>query len=159
MDFAELLPPPGYHPFEPERFFYNAVGPMFARYSRGRINFGFRVMEKHVNAAGIAHGGMLFTIMDIQMGLGANLDGGIEGFVVTVNLTTDFLAPARIGQWVEADSQIVKQTRSLVFSEGRLHADGEVILRANAVLKAPRSFSDFNLSEILPPEYVPDNFG
>jgi len=151
----DLDPPAGFHPFEPQRFFYGAVGPMFSRYMGGRVAFGFRVLEKHVNAAGICHGGMLFTVMDIQLGVGANVDTGLEGFVVTVNMTTDFLAPARLGQWVEASSSVVKQTRSLVFGEGRLSADGEVILRANAVLKVPKIFDKFDLEAVLPPEYVP----
>jgi uncharacterized protein (TIGR00369 family) len=152
----ECAPPHGFYPFEAERFFYNSVGPMFTRYSGGRLTFGFRVLEKHVNAAQIAHGGMLFTLMDMQMGLGASVDTGVPGFVVTVNLTTDFLAPARIGQWVQAESRIVKQTRSLIFSDGTLQVDGEIILRANSVLKAMTGLGNFDIADFLPPEYLPE---
>jgi len=155
VDVAALNPPPGFHPFEPERFFYGAVGPMFVRYMGGRVTFGFRVLEKHVNTALICHGGMLFTVMDIQLGLAANVDTGVDGFFVTVNMTSDFLAPARLGQWVEASSTVVKQTRSLVFGEGRMWADDELILRANAVLKVPRELQQFEINDVLPPEYVP----
>ena len=70
-------------------------------------------------------------------------------------MTSDFLAPVKEGQWVEAHGDVVKQTRSLVFAEGRLTADGEAILRANAVLKVPRGLATYDLSENLPPVHVP----
>lgn len=154
---AESDPPPGFHPFETERYFYNSVGPMFLRYMGGKVSFGFRVLERHVNAAKICHGGMLFTVMDIQLGLSANVDTGVRGFSVTVNMTSDFVAPARLGQWVEGSNSLVKQTRSLIFNEGRMTADGETVLRANAVLKIPKGFDDYDINDVLPPAYVPDD--
>lgn len=150
MDVAASNPPPGFEPWQAERYFYGTVGPMFMRYADERINLGFRVGEKHCNAAEICHGGMLTTVIDIQMGLGANIDLGIKGFTVTVNLTTDFLGPARLGDWVQGENKVVKQTRSLIFSQGLMTVNGEPIVRANAVLKVPREFSDFDSSEILP---------
>ncbi|MDA1099377.1 MAG: PaaI family thioesterase [Proteobacteria bacterium] len=155
MPFEAYRPPPGFHPWEPGRFYYGTVGPLFLRNLGNKIEFGFRCGEKHVNAASICHGGMLFTLMDIELGFNANVETGIPGFLVTVNMTSDFLAPVMAGQWVEAHGDVVKQTRSLVFAEGRLLADGEVVLRANAVLKVPRDLNDFDLAENLPPVYVP----
>lgn len=157
LDLSDLIaaadPPPGFHPFDHQRYFYNSVGPMFVRYMGGRVNFGFRVMEKHVNAAGIGHGGMLFTVMDIQLGLGANVDTGVKGFTITVSMTADFVGPVRLGQWVQAENTIVRQTRSLIFNEGRLTADGEILLRANAVLKIGRETEDYDVNDHLPPAF------
>lgn len=134
--------PSGFTAYEPERFFYQAVGPIYIRRQDRTVNCGIRVAERHVNIAGICHGGMLFSLMDIQMGFGANLETGTPGFLATVNMTVDFMAAVDLGQWVEASSSVVKQTRSLVFTEGRLTADGEVVLRANAVLKVPRRLAE-----------------
>jgi uncharacterized protein (TIGR00369 family) len=158
MSFEAHSPPPGFHPWEPERFYYGTVGPLFLRNLGHKIEFGFRCGEKHVNAAGICHGGMLFTLMDIELGFNANVETGIPGFLVTVNMTSDFLTPVRKGQWVEAHGDVVKQTRSLVFAEGRLLADGEVVLRANAVLKVPRELDAYDLSDGLPPVHVPEPY-
>lgn len=155
MDVSQFSPPSGFEPWQAEQYFYGTVGPMFMRYADERMNLGFRVGEKHVNAAEICHGGMLVTVVDIQMGLGANIDLGITGFTVTVNLTTDFLAAARLGQWVQGENKVVKQTRSLIFSEGLLSVDGEPVLRANAVLKVPREFNEFDSSDILPSAWQP----
>jgi uncharacterized protein (TIGR00369 family) len=156
MDEPDYDPPAGFETWQAERYFYGTIGPIFMRYAEERISLGFRVGEKHVNAAEICHGGMLVTVVDIQMGLGANVDLGINGFTVTVNLTTDFLAAARLGQWVQGQNKVVKQTRSLIFSEGLLTVDGEPILRANAVLKVPREFTGFDSSDVLPREWQPN---
>jgi uncharacterized protein (TIGR00369 family) len=141
--------PPEFVAYEPERFFYQAVGPIYIRRREREVACAFRVAERHVNIAGICHGGMLFSLMDIQMGFGANLETGTPGFLATVNMTVDFMAAVEIGQWVEASSRVVKQTRSLVFTEGRLHADGEVVLRANAVLKVPRRLAGVDVDGML----------
>lgn len=156
MSFEAYNPAPGFHPWEPERFYYGTIGPLFLQNLGGKVVFGFRCEEKHVNAARICHGGMLVTLMDIEMGFNANIETGIPGFLVTVSMTTDFVAPVMEGQWVEAHGAVVKQTRSLVFAEGRLYADGALSLRANAVLKVPRGLDAFDLSENLPPVHIPE---
>ena len=155
MSFDAYDPPAGFYPWEPERYLYGTIGPLFIQNLGDKIISGFRCGEKHVNAAKICHGGMLFTLIDIELGFNANVETGIAGFLVTVNMTSDFLAPVREGQWVEAHGTVVKQTQSLVFTEGRLYADGELSLRANAVLKVPRGLDNFDLDADLPPIHRP----
>ena len=153
MSFEAYNPPAGFHPWEPDLFYYGTIGPLFLQNRGDKVVFGFRCGEKHVNAARMCHGGMLFTLMDINLGFNANIQTGRPGFMVTVNMTSDFLAPVQQGQWVEAHGDVVKATRSLVFMEGRLYADGELSLRANAVMKAPRGLDGYDLSDALPPVY------
>lgn len=141
--------PDGFLAYEPERFFYQAVGPIYIRRRGKAVNCGFRVGEKHVNIAGICHGGMLFSVMDIQFGFDGNLTTGTTGFLATVNMTVDFMAAVKQGQWIEASSQVVRQTRSLVFVDGRLTADGDTVLRANAVLKVPRNLSGLDVDAMV----------
>lgn len=141
--------PDGFVAYEPERFFYEAVGPIYIRREESSVRCGFLVGDKHVNIAGICHGGMLFSVMDIQFGFGANVETGMSGLLATVNMTVDFMAAVKRGQWVEGTSQVVRRTRSLVFVEGRLTADGETVLRANAVLKVPRSLAGLSVEDML----------
>jgi uncharacterized protein (TIGR00369 family) len=126
MSFEAYNPPAGFHPWEPDLFYYGTIGPLFLQNRGDKVVFGFRCGEKHVNAARMCHGGMLFTLMDINLGFNANIQTGRPGFMVTVNMTSDFLAPVQQGQWVETHGDVVKATRSLVFMEGRLYADGEL---------------------------------
>jgi len=151
MSFEAYNPPAGFHPWEPDLYYYGPIGPLFLQNRGDKVVFGFRCGEKHVNAGRICHGGMLFTLMDIELGFSANIQTGRPGFMITVNMTSDFLAPVREGQWVEAHGEVVKETRSLIFVEGRLYADGELSLRANAVMKASKGLVDYVLADVLPP--------
>ena len=51
---------------------------------------------------------------------------------VTVNMTFDFVAPARVGDWVEGRAEVVRQTRSLLFSNIYLTVGEAKILRASS---------------------------
>ena len=57
------------------------------------------------------------------------------GFLPTVNLTCDYLAPAPLGAWVEGRADPVKTTRNLLFAQGLATADGEPVMRANGIFK------------------------
>jgi acyl-coenzyme A thioesterase PaaI-like protein len=57
---------------------------------------------------------------------------------VTVQLSTVFLAPVRVGDFVVAGCEIVKVTRSMTFVEARLHVADAVVATANLILKALR---------------------
>ena len=156
MSIDSANPPPGFHPYYRDDLFYNAVGPMFVRLMGGKLQFGFRVLEKHANAAMMCHGGMLVTLIDMQIGLAACIEESIDAFLPTINITTDFVAPAHIGDWVEAHSRVVRRTRKMVFCDGTLEVDGAPILRANGIVKIPsKSIGQDEFLKILPPEYVP----
>jgi acyl-coenzyme A thioesterase PaaI-like protein len=62
------------------------------------------------------------------------------GFLPTVNLACDFMAPARLGAWVEGRAEVARMTRNLLFAQGLATADGEPCLRANGIFRitAPR---------------------
>ena len=147
--------PPGYHLLNLHGRFYGSAGPLYARVMRGKFNLAFRVAEKHTNAADIAHGGMLATLADLQIGIGACVQADINGFVPTVSLSCDYLAPVPIGQLVEGWCDVARRTRSLVFMEAHLVSDGETVVRANGIIKIPRDPKRFNLQDILPPPYDP----
>jgi hypothetical protein len=57
------------------------------------------------------------------------------GFLPTVNLACDFLAPAPLGAWVEGRAELVTRTRNLLFAQGIAAADGVTCLRANGIFK------------------------
>ena len=145
--------PPGFHPFRLTGFFYDTIGPLYARYAGGKLALGFRCDERRCNVMGICHGGMLMTLADLQIGIGSNVDAGYEGFGPTVNLTGDFLAPARAGAWVESRSELSRRTRRFVFMSAWLTADGEPVLRANGIVNLPREPAGFDIAAFLPPEH------
>ena len=62
----EPNPPPGFAPLFRTSPFLETVGPLFYRKDAALgLVIGLRVAEKHANARGIAHGGLLLTLADI----------------------------------------------------------------------------------------------
>src|SRR5918997_3790929 len=87
------------------------VGPLLRR-PDGVI--GLPIEPRHLNAAGTAHGGLLASIADHALGRAVN--GALEDAgAVTVSLTTDYLGPAKEGDWLEARTNVERLGGSLAF--------------------------------------------
>lgn len=93
------------------------VGPIFERGAPGSKTFGLKVDARHVNMNGIVHGGMLMTYADAALGQAA-WDATNRGNVVTLNMQSQFLSPARLGDWIEVAPLLIRRTRSLLFFRG-----------------------------------------
>ena len=128
--------PPGFAPFDIRMGFLESNGPLYLQWADERVTLGFRVGLRHCNPGNVCHGGMLATFADMLLPVAARLQSKTEmGFLPTVNLTCDFLAPAPLGSWVEGQAQAVKATRNLLFAQGLATADGMACLRASGIFK------------------------
>ncbi|HWY13751.1 MAG TPA: PaaI family thioesterase [Rhizomicrobium sp.] len=128
--------PAGFAPLRLSMGFLDANGPLFGRWTDDRLLLGFRVETRHCNPGKVAHGGMLATFADMLLPIAARLQSKAEmGFLPTVNLTCDFLAPAPLGAWVEGRADALTATRNLLFAQGVATADGIPCLRANGIFK------------------------
>lgn len=115
--------------------FIELVGPLYGRLDGADLVVGFPVRRHNCNPAGMCHGGMLCTLADLTLILCSNVQTGMGRYFTTVSLNTDFLAPAPQGSWIEGRAQVLRVTRSLVFTQGTFAVDGGVVLRANAIFK------------------------
>lgn len=123
------LPPSG---------FMDAVGPLYGRRDAGRFVMGLRVEDRHCNARGVCHGGMLATMCDMLLTVGSNIQSGQSRFLPTVSMSCDFLGPADRGAWVEGRVEVLRVTRNLLFASGLLEVAGAgPIVRASGVMKVP----------------------
>jgi uncharacterized protein (TIGR00369 family) len=128
--------PEGFSPLRLSMGFLDANGPLYGKWADERLLLGFRVEERHCNPGNVAHGGMLATFADMLLPIAARLQSRAEmGFLPTVNLTCDFLAPAPLGAWVEGRADGLTATRNLLFAQGTATADGAPCLRANGIFK------------------------
>ncbi|HOW47688.1 MAG TPA: PaaI family thioesterase [Rubrivivax sp.] len=115
--------------------YIEACGPLYGRLDAGQLVLGLRVEHRHCNPGGTCHGGMLTTLADMLLVLGATLQAGDTRYMLTVNLNCDFIGPAAHGSWLEGRLQVLRRTRSLVFCQGAIHADGALVLRLNGIAK------------------------
>ncbi len=119
--------------------FLEPVGPIFRRPEPdGGARFGLRLERRHCNNQDVAHGGMLATFADLALGIGGAELAGTPGSFITISLTSDYLAPAPRGTWLECRPVLLRRTARLMFVEARVTADGTPVLRASGIFSLPR---------------------
>jgi len=77
---------------------------------------------------------MLMTFADLALGQAA-WDATDKASVVTVNMRSQFLKTARVGDVVSVLPVVVRRTRSLLFLRGDFEVAGEVIFTASSIWK------------------------
>ena len=150
-DAAELDIPAGFSRLHLPGPFVDINGPLLARYTDGKFRIGVRLEERHCNAAGICHGGMHATFADLQIAIGIVDQADVRAFLPTINLSLDYVAPGRIGDWLEGETEVIRTTRNLAFGSCILSVDGTPLVRASAVCKIPSQQDPrFTLENLLP---------
>lgn len=119
----------------PRNPFIDGSGPLYGRFEDGRFTLGLRIEERHTNPGGVCHGGMVMTFADITLLMVASIQGGVDQYMVTVNLTTDFLAPAPVGAWLEGRGEVLRKSRNFVFVQGTLAVGDTLVARINGIMK------------------------
>jgi uncharacterized protein (TIGR00369 family) len=115
--------------------FETANGPFYYREGPdGRIRCAFRAGRKHMNGSGNMHGGCLMTFADFSLFAFASRElGNASG--VTVSFNAEFIDAAREGDLVEAEGEIVRAGRSLLFVRGTLRCGERPLLTYSATIK------------------------
>jgi uncharacterized protein (TIGR00369 family) len=106
------------------------IGPLWIDWASHR--YAIRVEERHCNATGMMHGGAMATFLDGQAFVVVD-DALKERHTPTISLSIDFLAPPRLGDWLVAEVQLVKITRSLISSQALARVGDRVVARSNAL--------------------------
>ena len=91
----------------PANPFIDGIGPLYGRLEDDRFVMGIRVEQRHCNPGGTCHGGMIMTLSDMLLLMGSNIEGRVNRYFTTVNVTCDFIAPAPMGAWIEGRMQAV----------------------------------------------------
>jgi len=118
--------------------FEQRAGPFYEKVDPdGTARIAFRAEPRHMNGAGFMHGGCLMTFADsaIFTIARAAMDGS-HG--VTLSLSGDFLDPVRVGQLVEATGEVVRAGGKTIFVAGVVRADGNPVLRFDAIIRKVR---------------------
>jgi uncharacterized protein (TIGR00369 family) len=109
--------------------------PLFSRRGERSVELGLWVREAHCNSRGFVHGGVIATLADNAMGLSCvACHLGVKG-ALTVSLNVDYVATARLGQWLQITPRVIKAGGSLDFVDALITADGETTARASATFR------------------------
>lgn len=133
--------PPGFRELTEAAGFAAANGPWFEKIEGGRVIRGFRPGPQHANALGIVHGGMLAAFLDSAMGVA--VFHAIDRRAVTLRLSLDYLGPGRLGDWLQAEGEVVSHDEHVAQVRGRLYGPRHDVLGglgAFALLSRQRTF-------------------
>jgi len=113
--------------------FIPSIATFFFRKSEADLVFRVELDAQHCNGAGTAHGGFLASIADVVLGYNINHRIPKEWRIATSNLSVQFLAPARPGQWLEGKIDRIKIGKRLCHATGTLDVDGEPVIAMQAI--------------------------
>ena len=130
--------PPGFKQAPNMGGYNDTIQPFYYAKGEDEFRMGFVVCEQHCNGAGVCHGGALVTFLDNVLAMGLSHHLGIMEFRPTINLTTDFVGSAKLGQWIESKTDFVHTTASLGFIAATLAGPNGPIARANGQFKLKR---------------------
>ncbi len=135
--------PEGFSPAAIGGAFLARNGPLYARLAGERFQLGLRIEEQHTNPLGICHGGMLATFADMLLPCVILYQPGFERhFLPTISLQVDYLAPAALGSWLQGEGEVLRRTRSMVFAQGLVTADGVPAVRVSGIFKLGKPIPD-----------------
>ena len=88
------------------------------------------------------HGGWLASFGDMLLPLSVHRQSPEVGhkFLPTISLQIDYLSPAPLGAWVQGEAEVLRVTRSLVFAQGLVSADGVPAQRVSGIFKIGQAF-------------------
>jgi uncharacterized protein (TIGR00369 family) len=118
--------------------FRDLVGYRPVAWREFHVELALVLEQRHANRSGIAHGGVIATLADAAGGFAGcwcPIPGRIRR-ASTLSLTTDFIAPGRIGRRLIATGQARAGGRSIFYSTVEVAADdGKIVATATGVYK------------------------
>jgi len=114
--------------------FLNLVGPLWHRPNDATGEYAIAAQPKHKNRRGFVQGGLLMTLADRSLGMAARQGSGASA-VVTIQMDTHFIDAAKIGELLVSTPRVVRSTRTLIFLNTELTADGRCVVMASGVFK------------------------
>jgi len=137
---------PGWHTWELKdktRFNSQTMGSMLVRQEvlpGGGPGMRLRMFpeQRHSNLLGAVHGAITLALIDISLFTGIRLIlGGDAAGSVTLDLSTQFIGAGRIGEPLDAISEILRETRRLVFLRGTIVQDDNLVAAYHATVRKP----------------------
>jgi acyl-coenzyme A thioesterase PaaI-like protein len=115
--------------------FTGQLGPFWLRGAGAERQIGIIAAPLHANNhMGTVHGGALMTFADIALGFRAS-DAIGGAACVTAQLQLQFVAGARLGEFITCRPELVRRTTQLVFVRGLITADERTVASADGIWK------------------------
>ncbi len=110
--------------------------------SPGSAEVSMVVKEEHLNAAGLCHGGTIFSLADVAFALACNSHGNMA---LALEVSVNFLRPAKVGETITATASELNLGKSTgLYSIEVRNGDGKLLafFKATAFRFQDRSVAD-----------------
>ncbi|CCD29302.1 putative phenylacetic acid degradation thioesterase [Candidatus Glomeribacter gigasporarum BEG34] len=101
-----------------ENSFTEALGIQFLRAENGESELMLMLKAHHMNSLGIAHGGVIMSVLDCALVAAASSLSVTHANVVTVELKTNFMQPGQ--GCLHALARVLHKTATLAYCEGEV---------------------------------------
>ena len=92
----------------------------------------------HTNLKGVLHGGTVLSLIDVGLFACSRMLGIVEaGTAVTLDLNTQFIGGGSGDKPCDAVTEVLKETRRLVFLRGTVEQEGELIAAFSGTIRKP----------------------
>jgi uncharacterized protein (TIGR00369 family) len=105
--------------------------PIYSKRTDAAVIIGLRLDAPHTNSRGLAHGGLITSLADNAMGLSCAIKLEDGPRLVTVSLTIDFIGPAKVGQWLQVETDVIRTGGTICFAQCLVTVDGVPCARAS----------------------------
>jgi acyl-coenzyme A thioesterase PaaI-like protein len=136
---SDHRPPEGFVPAAFAPGFLDHGGPYFLKPRDAAPQLlGLRIMPHHINFADAAHGGVISTFADVALSHAVYDAERPRLIPSTVTLTVNYLAAAKLGDWIEARVQIDRLGGRTAYTSGGMWRAGELIATMSGVFAVRR---------------------
>ncbi len=112
--------------------FQDLIGPIqVAKLSDSGMAYTLQLDDRHTNANGVCHGGVMMSVADSGMGACAFASAGSP--VATIDFECDFLAAAKIGERLCGTAKVARKARNFIFMESDLYSGERRVLRISGI--------------------------
>lgn len=101
----------------------------------GRFVTATEYTERHLNAVGAVHGGMIAAVLDVALAGAGSATGNAADYGITLSITVNFVRPLAPGRAV-CEAVMVGGGRRTKFAEAKLRdAAGDIVATASGTVQ------------------------
>ena len=131
-DSANLDLPHGFGPIFRTSPLLDALGGFMSKGDGTDLQIGLLVGQKHLNARGSLHGGVIATLVDVAFGyMLVARDGGRRQLTASVKI--DYRSSAGLDEWLEAVIEQIQRDGRKTKVTGRIVSGDRVIVEASVL--------------------------
>jgi acyl-coenzyme A thioesterase PaaI-like protein len=117
------------------------LGPLYTRrLENGHAQMRMIPQRQHGNLDNAVHGGTIMGLIDIALFAGAHQYGvDIAGRSSTIELQTQFIGGGVVGEPLDCDVEMLRETRRLVFLRGTVHQHSgtHIVASFSGIIRKP----------------------